>query len=413
MCLAHLHIGIAFSGDELMRTFAKKMTLRLLVGFSIVGLFFNLSCVKKQGASSGSLANAPTGNEILIGEYGSMTGSESTFGVSTHKGISMAIDEINKAGGINGKKLQLKQYDDQGQAAEAVTIVTKLITQDRVSLILGEVASSRSIAAGTVAQQYKIPMLSPSSTNPKVTQVGDFIFRVCFIDPFQGSVMARFAINNLKLKKAAVFRDIKADYSMGLANYFVEEYKKMGGEIVADVSYASGDMDFKSQLTSIKGKNPDVLFVPGYYTEVGLVARQARELGLKAVLLGGDGWDSEKLTEIGGSAIIGGYFSNHYSHEDKSPVVQNFVAQFKSRYGEVPSGLAAQGYDAAMVAADAIKRAKEITPKGFRDALAETKNFQGVTGMITINEQRNAVKPAVVLKVVGPQKFSYVTTINP
>jgi branched-chain amino acid transport system substrate-binding protein len=392
---------------------AKSFTNRALLTFGLFSLLLTGSCIKKDGASSTSATNTPEGSEILIGEYGSMTGSESTFGVSTHKGVMMAIDEVNKAGGIKGKKIQLKHYDDQGQAAEAVTTMTKLITQDKVSLVIGEVASSRSIAAGAIAQQYKVPMVSPSSTNPKVTQVGDYVFRVCFIDPFQGAVMARFAINNLKLKRAAVFRDIKADYSVGLANFFVEEYKKMGGEVVADVSYASGDMDFKSQLTSIKGKNPDVLFIPGYYTEVGLVARQARELGLKAVLLGGDGWDSEKLTEIGGEAIVGGYFSNHYSHEDKSPVVQNFVAQFKTRYGDVPSGLAAQGYDAAMVAFDAIKRASDLSPKSLRDALAQTKNFQGVTGMITINEDRNAVKPAVVLKVVGPQKTSYVTTINP
>jgi len=396
-----------------MTTLSVKTVFRLGLMVGIFITLFNTGCVKKEGATSGASSNIASGNEILVGEYGSMTGSESTFGVSTHKGILMALDEVNKAGGVNGKKLVLKSYDDQGQAAEAVTIITKLISQDKVSLILGEVASSRSIAAGAIAQQYKIPMVSPSSTNPKVTQVGDYIFRVCFIDPFQGSVMARFAINNLKLKRAAVFRDIKADYSVGLANFFVEEYKKMGGEIVADVSYASGDMDFKSQLTSIKGKNPDVLFIPGYYTEVGLVARQARELGLKAVLLGGDGWDSEKLTEIGGDAVVGGYFSNHYSHEDQSPVVQNFVAQFKSRYGEIPSGLAAQGYDAAMVAVGAMKRASELSPKAFREAIAQTKNFQGVTGMITINEERNAVKPAVVLKVVDRQKFSYITTINP
>lgn len=396
-----------------MNNSARKTTTPIFVSLGLAALLAFLGCIKKEGAVSGDSSKSTSGNEILVGEYGSMTGSESTFGVSTHKGILMALDEVNKAGGVNGKKIQLKNYDDQGQAAEAVTIVTKLITQDKVSLILGEVASSRSIAAGAIAQQYKIPMVSPSSTNPKVTQIGDHIFRVCFIDPFQGAVMARFAINNLKLKRAAVFRDIKADYSVGLANFFVDEYKKLGGEVLADVSYASGDMDFKSQLTSIKGKNPDVLFVPGYYTEVGLIARQARELGLKAVLLGGDGWDSEKLTDIGGSAVEGGYFSNHYSHEDQSPVVQNFVAQFKARYGEVPSGLAAQGYDAAMVAVDAMKRAKDSSPKAYRDALAETKNFQGVTGMITINEERNAVKPAVVLKVVGPKKFSYVTTINP
>ncbi|MSP18316.1 MAG: ABC transporter substrate-binding protein [Bdellovibrionales bacterium] len=391
----------------------KNRCFQLALPLLVLPLLIIVGCVKKEGGVASAVANAAASNEIWLGEYGSMTGSESTFGVSTHKGILMALDEVNKTGGINGKKLQLKSYDDQGQAAEAVTIITKLITRDKVMLLLGEVASSRSIAAGAIAQQYKIPMVSPSSTNPKVTQVGDYIFRVCFIDPFQGSVMARFAINNLKLKKAAVLRDIKADYSVGLANYFVDEYKKMGGEIVADVSYSSGDVDFKSQLTLIKGKNPDVLFIPGYYTEVGLVARQTRELGVKAVLMGGDGWDSEKLTEIGSDAIIGGYFSNHYSHEDKSPVVQNFVAQFKAKYGEVPSGLAAQGYDAAMVAVDAIKRSTELSPKAIRDSLSQTKNFQGVTGMITINEERNAVKPAVVLKVVGPQKFSYVTTINP
>ena len=225
------------------RCFQSAVTLLLLPLLMIVG------CVKKEGGVAGAVANVTSSNEIWLGEYGSMTGSESTFGVSTHKGILMALDEVNKTGGVNGKKIQLKSYDDQGQAAEAVTIITKLITRDKVMLLLGEVASSRSIAAGAIAQQYKIPMVSPSSTNPKVTQVGDYIFRVCFIDPFQGSVMARFAINNLKLKKAAVLRDIKADYSVGLANYFVEEYKKMGGEIVADVSYSSGDVDFKSQLT--------------------------------------------------------------------------------------------------------------------------------------------------------------------
>ena len=361
-----------------MKVSARKTALNVFLVLGISLVLINSGCVKKEGATSGDVSGVAAGNEILVGEYGSMTGSESTFGVSTHKGILMALDEVNKAGGVKGKKIQLKNYDDQGQASEAVTIITKLITQDKVSLILGEVASSRSIAAGAIAQQYKIPMVSPSSTNPKVTRIGDHIFRVCFIDPFQGAVMARFAINNLKLKRAAVFRDIKADYSVGLANFFVDEYKKLGGEILSDVSYASGDMDFKSQLTSIKGKNPDVLFVPGYYTEVGLIARQARELGLKAVLLGGDGWDSEKLTEIGGEAIVGGYFSNHYSHEDQSPVVQNFVAQFKARYGEVPSGLAAQGYDAAMVAVDAMKRAGDLTPKALRDALAQTKNFQEI-----------------------------------
>lgn len=391
--------------------------MRFLPFKSTAGILFlsvlsmQSACIKKDGA--GGQGEGASANEIVWGEYGSMTGSESTFGVSTHKGVMMAVEEANKAGGVKGKQIRIVSYDDQGKSDEAVTAVTKLITQDKVGLVIGEVASSRSIAAGAVAQQYKIPMVSPSSTNPKVTQLGDYIFRVCFIDPFQGSVMAKFAINNLKIKTAAVFRDIRSDYSVGLANYFTEEFKKLGGQVVADIAYSSGDLDFKSQLTSIKALKPEGLFVPGYYTEVGLVARQAKELGLTAILMGGDGWDSEKLTEIGGDAIKGGYFSNHYSPDDKNPVVQNFVAQYKTKYGEIPSGLAAMGYDAALVSIDAAKRAPDLSPKSIRDALSATKNFQGVTGIITINEERNAVKPAVVLKVIGSNQYQFVTTINP
>lgn len=389
-----------------------KRAKSLLAICSLSLLIWGTSCTKKEGA--GTTASAIiTNNEIVFGEFGSMTGSESTFGVSTHKGIMMAVDEINAKGGVKGKKIKVISYDDQGKSDEAVTVVTKLLTQDKVHVLLGEVASSRSIAVAPIAQQYKVPMISPSSTNPKVTQLGDYIFRVCFIDPFQGSVMAKFAINNLNLKKAAIFRDTKADYSVGLANFFTQEFKKMGGEIVVDISYSSGDVDFKPQLTQIRDKKPDVLFVPGYYTEVGLIAKQAKELNVKAVLLGGDGWDSEKLTEIGGEAIVGGYFSNHYSHEDQNPAVQNFVKGYQAKYKEVPSGLAAMGYDAAAVAIDAINRAPELSVKAIRDAIAATKNFPGVTGVITINDERNAVKPAVVLKVAGPQKFSYIATVNP
>jgi len=381
----------------------------LFFSLGLVFLSLSASCIKKSD-TAGTPANE---NEIVFGEYGSMTGSESTFGTSTHKGIMMAVEEANKKGGVKGKQVRVISYDTQGKSDEAVTVVTRLITQDRVNVILGEVASSRSIAAAPVAQQYKVPMISPSSTNPKVTQLGDYIFRVCFIDPFQGSVMAKFAINNLNLKKAAIFRDVKSDYSVGLANFFAEDYKKMGGQIVMDVAYSGGDVDFKSQLTKIKETKPDVLFVPGYYTEAGIIAVQARELGIKATLLGGDGWDSNKLSEIGQSSILGAYFSNHYSAEDKSPVVQNFVTQYKAKYGEVPNSLAAQGYDAALIAMDAINRAPDLTSKSIRDAIASTKNFQGVTGIISINEDRNAVKPAVVLKVEAGAKHTYVTTINP
>ncbi len=381
---------------------------RHFIGIAACLFFLSAGCIKKT-----SNENLLSSTELVFGEYGSMTGQESTFGIATHKGILMAIEEANAAGGIKGKKVRLISYDDQGKPDEAVTTVTKLITQDKVVLILGEVASSRSIAAGAIAQQYKIPMVSPSSTNPKVTEIGDYIFRVCFIDPFQGLVMAKFATENLKFKTAAIFRDIKADYSVGLANFFSSEFTKRGGQIVTDISYSNGDVDFKTQLTLIKSKKPEVLFIPGYYTEVGLIAKQAKELNFKGVLLGGDGWDSEKLTEIGGAGIVGGFFSNHYSHEDKNPVVQNFVTRYEAKFQEVPNGLAAMGYDAALVALDAARRATDLSPKGLKDALATTKNFQGVTGIITINEERNAVKPAVVLKVAGNNLYQYVTTINP
>jgi branched-chain amino acid transport system substrate-binding protein len=255
-------------------------------------------------------------------------------------------------------------------------------------------------------------MMSPSSTNPKVTQMGDYIFRVCFIDPFQGKVMAKFAAENLKAKKIAILRDVKNDYSMGLANYFTDTFKTLGGTIVVDQSYSAGDVDFKAQLTAIRAQNPDAIFVPGYYTEVGLIARQARELGITVPLLGGDGWDSPKLKEIGGDAMSNSYFSNHYSAEDKSPVVQEFITKFKAAYGEVPDGLAAMGYDAAEVLADAMKRAPTLKSEDVRLALTQTKDYPGVTGKITIDPNRDAVKSAVVLKVTKGD-FSYQTTINP
>jgi branched-chain amino acid transport system substrate-binding protein len=302
--------------------------------------------------------------------------------------------------------------DDQGRPEEAQTVVTKLITKDQVIAVLGEVASSRSLAAAPVAQQNGIPMISPSSTNPKVTEVGDYIFRVCFIDPFQGLVMAKFAVNTLKIKDVAILRDIKNDYSVGLADVFVENFKKMNGNIVSDESYSEGDTDFSAQLTSIKSRNPQAIFVPGYYTEVGLIARQAKKLGLSVPLMGGDGWDSPKLIEIGGEALNGSYYSNHYSVDDPSPAIQKFVADYKARYNEVPDALAGLGFDSAQILFDAIRRAGSTEPDKIRDAIAQTRDFPGVTGNITLDEYRNAVKPAVVLEVKDG-KLQYVETINP
>jgi branched-chain amino acid transport system substrate-binding protein len=349
---------------------------------------------------------------IKIGEVGSMTGSEATFGISTHQGIELAIKEKNAKGGVKGKKLELITVDNQGKPEEAAIGTTKLITQDKVIAVLGEVASSRSLAMAPIAQKNKIPMISPSSTNPKVTTIGDYIFRVCFIDPFQGEVMAKFAAETLKVKKVAILRDVKSDYSLGLSDYFKAAFTKGGGEIVVDQTYSSGDVDFNSQLTSIRSKKPEAIFIPGYYTEVGLIAKQARKLGVKVPLLGGDGWDSTKLYEIGGKALNNGYFSNHYSKDDQSPSVQTFVKNYEAAYKATPDGLAAMGYDAALVLIAAMEKTKNLTPKEIRDAIASTKDFSAVTGKISIDDKRNASKPAVVLEVKDG-KFLYKSTVNP
>jgi branched-chain amino acid transport system substrate-binding protein len=378
---------------------------------SSLAIFFvgGASCTKK---SDDADAAKVASNTLLVGEYGSMTGAAATFGQSTHNGIVLAFEEQNKLGGVKGKKLELLTEDDEGKPETANAVVTRLITQKKVIAILGEVASSNTLAAAPTAQQYKIPMISPSSTNPKVTEVGDYIFRVCFIDPFQGTVMAKFAYENLKAKKVAVLRDVKSDYSVGLAKFFEETFTKMGGTIVVEQNYQAGEMDFKSQLTEIKNKKPDAIFIPGYYTDVGLIARQARQLDIKAPLLGGDGWDSAKLFEIGKEAINGNYFSNHYTTESTDPMVQDFIKNFKVRFSnETPDGLAALGYDSAKILIAAMEKS-DLSSKGIRDELMKIKDYKAVTGKITINEKRNADKSAVVVKVDGPVN-RYVTTISP
>jgi len=368
----------------------------LLCVLAVVGL---ISCGQKS-------------SEILIGEYGTLTGNDATFGISSRNGIEMAMDEVNKAGGVLGKQIKVLVEDDQGDPKEAATVVTKLISKDQVIAVLGEVASTRSKAAAPIAQQNMIPMITPSSTNPAVTQIGDYVFRVCFIDPFQGLVMAKFATNTLKVKNVAILRDVKNDYSVGLADVFAAEFKKMGGNIISDQSYSAGDVDFSAQLTAIKATNPQAIFVPGYYTEVGLIARQMKKLGMPATLLGGDGWDSPKLTEIGGEAMDGAYFSNHYSVDDPSPAIQKFVGDYKARYKQVPDALAALAYDAAHILAQSIQRANTTEGPKLRDAIAQTKDYAGVTGKITIDKDRNSVKPAVVLQV-KERKLVYVETITP
>jgi branched-chain amino acid transport system substrate-binding protein len=363
-------------------------------------------------------ANTPVDeNTILLGEVGSLTGAQATFGQSTANGIQMAIDEVNAAGGLKlpdggTKKLAVRVYDDQGKPEEAAAATTRLINQDKVKVILGEVASSNSLAMAPKAQAAGVPMITPSSTNPKVTEVGDYIFRVCFIDDFQGTVMAKFALDK-GWKKVALLKDNKSDYSLGLTRFFREAFTKGGGEIVAEEAYSQGDTDFRGQLTAIKGKRPDAIYVPGYYNDVGVIARQARELGIKVPLLGGDGWESEKLYELAGNALDGSFYTNHYSADDPSPTVQNFISAYKEKYkGAMPDSLAALGYDAAMVAIRAMERAKDLSGASIRDEIAKTKNHPGIAGNITLNAKRDAEKPAVVLQVQG-NKSVYVATVNP
>ena len=382
----------------------KRIAISLLL---VTSLLLAIACERKGGPGASNSTGA-----IVVGYYGDLSGRTSNFGQSTKEGVLMAADEINKAGGLNGRQVQILSEDDEGRPEKAATVVTKLIDQDKVVALLGEVASGNTLAAAPKAQGAKVPMISPSSTNPAVTQVGDYIFRVCFIDPFQGEVMAKFAANTLKAKKAAIMLDFNSPYSRGLTEFFEAAFTKLGGQIVNKQSYTQGDRDYKGQLTAIRSASPDVIYVPGYYGEVGVIAKQAQQLGIKAPLLGGDGWDATQLWELGGDALNGDFISNHYSVDDPSPAIQKFVADYQSRYSKRPDALAALGYDAMKVLAEGIKKAGSTDGPKLRDAIAQTKDFPGVTGTISLDTQRNAVKPAVVLKLQD-RKYIYQETIYP
>jgi len=359
------------------------------------------------GTSTGTGTGTGTGGvpatgSILVGHFASMTGSEATFGQSTDQGIRLAIKERNAAidaGTLKGRKIKLSTLDDAGKPQDAGNAVTRLVTQEKVTALLGEVASGLSMVGGQIAQQYGTPMISPSSTNPQVTQIGDMVFRVCFLDDFQGMVMAKFAREELKAQKAAILFDQGQPYSKGLADYAEKAFKEMGGKVVTRQAYGSSDPDVSAQLSSIKEANPDVVFLPGYYTQAANIMRQARKLGITAAFVGGDGWDSDKLEEIGGDAVQGSYYSNHYSPEEESPVVKNFVTKYKAEFNSTPDGLAALGYDAANLLFAALDRAPSLGGKDLAATIASTKDFVGVTGTITIDPKRDASKSAVVVKV--------------
>jgi len=351
---------------------------------------------------------------IKIGEYASLTGKEASLGQSSHNGTLLAVEHINAAGGVLGKKLELVTEDTQSKAGESGTAVRKLISRDKVVAILGEVASSRSLEAAPVCQAAKVPMISPASTNPKVTETGDYIFRTCFIDPFQGPVMAKFAKDTLKARRIALLVSTSSAYSVGLAKYFREAFVAGGGEIVTEKNYTEGEKDFKAQLTAIKSAGVDAIFNPGYYNEGALIVRQARDLGITQTVFGADSWEAEALIELGGKAMEGAYLCSHYSPEDPSPRVQNFVTAYKKRWGGgfAPDSNASLGYDSVLVLVDAIRRAGSPDRAKIRDALASTRDFDAVTGKITINENRDASKNAVII-TVKDGKFKFVQSMKP
>ena len=344
-------------------------------------------------------------NEIKIGANLEMTGNTATFGQSATNGAKLAIKQVNAKGGVLGKKITLVVADNKSDTAEAANAMQKLSTQDKVIASIAPIASSSVMAAAQVNESAKILGISPTASNPNVTvdpetgKVRDYLFRATFIDPFQGAVMANFAKNTLKAQKAAVYIENSSDYAKGLGKFFKETFVQNGGNIVSDEAYLAKDTDFKATLTKIKASNPDVIFVPGYYQEVGMIVKQAREIGITVPILGADGWDSAKLPEIAGAeALNNTFFSNHYSPDDNSPEIKNFVEAYKAEYGQVPDAFAALSYDATMMIIEAIKRAGVEDSVKVKDELAKTKDYQGVSGSITLDEKHNAVKGVVIIE---------------
>ncbi len=350
---------------------------------------------------------------INIGYFGDLSGPTFNFGQSGKNGVLMAANQINQAGGIDGRKIDIILDDDKGSPELAAIVANKLARQDAVVAMIAGGASGSSLAAGQIAQSAKVPMISPSSTNPAVTQIGDYVFRACFIDAFQGEAMARFAAQSLAATKAAILLDFNSPYSTGLTQFFEASFTRLGGQVVTKQYYTQGDADFRGQLSSIKAAQPDVIYLPGYYGDIAVIAKQARQLGITQTLLGADGWDAPELWPLASEAINGSYISNHYSVEDPSPLVQKFVHEYKLHYGNlVPDAHAALAYDAMRFLADAIHRAGSTDSGKLREALAATKEFPGVTGIISMDEQRNAVKPATILKLENGT-FVFQKTIEP
>lgn len=371
------------------------------------------------GLAAGCGGGEKKADTIKVGANLEMTGGSASYGISSKNAIELAFKEINEKGGINGKQLELVVADNKSEAAEATNAMQKLVSQDNVVAVIGPNLSSSVIAASAINNSAKVLDIAPMATNPYVTvdqasgKTKDFNYRTCFIDPFQGTVMAKFATAELGVGNAAVLIDNSSDYAKGLAQFFKENFVKEGGAVTAEESYLQKDTDFKATLTKIKATNPDFLYVPGYYQEVGLIVKQARELGMNMPIAGGDGWDSAKMPEIAGAAALNNtYFSSLYSPEDSSDINKNFVAAYEKAYGQKPDVFAALSYDSALLVAEAIKNAGSTEPAKISEALAKINGFSGVSGSVTFDDKHNPVKSAVILEYKdGAQSLK--TKINP
>lgn len=364
-----------------------------------------LAGCREKGGDTGAQA-------IRLGLFGALSGSEAGLGQYTDMGATLALEEVNAAGGVLGRRLEMVREDNRTTAGESATAVKKLLSRDQVVAVIGDGNSGRCLEAGPLCQAAGVPMVSPAATNPKVTEIGDCIFRVCFTDPFQGAVMARFARESLGLSKVGLLVDASAPYSLGLASVFRERFAAEGGSVVSEQRFSGGDKDFRAQLTALKSAGIEAVFAPSYYHSGGLILRQARDLGFDGPMLGSDGWEAPELLEVAGRTAEGAYFPVHFSPENTDPLVAGFLDRFRRRFGKLPTGVSALAFDTLQIIADAIRRAGSAEPPAIRAALASTRDFQGITGRISMDPGRNARKPAVIIGV-RDGTFRFLRVVDP
>jgi len=389
-----------------------RRSCRAALTFALAAAATLAGCVPGRGGPEVVVEPTPD-NRVRLGAFMALTGDTAQYGISALNGYRMAVEEANAAGGAGGRRVELIVQDTRSDAVETEVVVERLVREVKVHALLGEVVSSRSLAAARVAQRDGVPMLTPSATSPEVTAVGSYVFRSCYTDTFQGAAIAHFATSQLGARRAAFLIDRDQRYSIELARIIRDDFIRHGGEVVVAQEYDEGAADFSIPLAEVGAAKPDVIFIPGYYLEAGLLARQARAIGIEVPLVGGDGWDSPRLYEIGGQALSGGFYSSHFSAEDPDPQVQRFVADYRRLFLGTPDSFAATAYDAARVMIAAVARAPSLERAAIRDALAQTRDFPGVTGAVTFDAERNAVKSVVVVRIGDNGHQSVETHVSP